>query len=97
MHVAQSGYYAWLKKPEFTIRQSEDIKVKNILVKIFEASDRTYGSARLMMALRKQGYYLGRNRIMRLMRECGLKVSQKRAFKSNTNSKHTDKIAKNHL
>ena len=50
-----------------------------------------------MMALRKQGYYLGRNRIMRLMRECGLKVRQKRAFKSTTNSKHTDKIAKNHL
>jgi len=61
----------------------------------FDASDRTYGVARIGEELRSQGIRAGKNRIGRLMRQSGLHVKTRRRFKVTTNSDHKRPVAPN--
>lgn len=63
----------------------------------FEAGRRYYGSPRIMRELRNQGVRVGRNRVMRLMREQGLEARPKRRFKNTTDSNHALPVAPNLL
>jgi putative transposase len=63
----------------------------------FAASGASYGSRRVMHAVRAQGLQLGRYRTRTLMREAGLRTTWKRKFVSTTDSKHTLPVAGNVL
>jgi len=63
----------------------------------FAASDASYGSWRVMHALRQQGLHIGRYRVRALMREAGLRTSWKRKFVSTTDSRHRLPVAENVL
>ena len=61
-------------------------------------SRKTYGSPRIMHALRRSGWRCGKNRIARLMRSRGLRARQKRRFRpKTTQSDHKLPVAPNWL
>ena len=93
LQVSRSGYYAHRRaKPSMkTLQEQTHVKAA------FAASGASYGSRRVMHAVREQGVRLGRYRIRRLMREAGLRATWKRKFVSTTDSKHTLPVAENVL
>jgi putative transposase len=95
MMVSESGYYAWRKRPA-SQRECKDRELSENISKIFSESKKRYGSVRLHQALKKQGKNVGRNRVIRLMRENSLVAVGKRKFKSTTDS-HTMAVAPNKL
>lgn len=60
-------------------------------------SRQTYGSPKILQALRQQGIHCGRNRIMRLMRQAGLVAKRQRCFKRTTQANPQHRYAPNQL
>ncbi|MBK8039491.1 MAG: transposase [Verrucomicrobiaceae bacterium] len=88
--VSRSGYHAHLRKQQRP-RRRQDAQLATEIHAAFIASRATYGSPRLVHALRAKGLRHGNNRIARLMREQHLRVRQKRRFVPRTTV--TDKTA----
>ncbi len=57
----------------------------------------TYGAVCLQAELAAEGFYAGRDRIGRLLREMGLSCKQKRKLKATTHSSHSLPVAENLL
>lgn len=93
LQVSRSGYYAHRRTKPGAKRLQEQTHVKAA----FTASGASYGSRRVMHALRQQGLHIGRYRVRALMREAGLRTSWKRKFVSTTDSRHTLPVAENVL
>jgi len=97
LEVSRSGFYADKSKSRGR-RYQENQQLLRRAQKIFVQSGRTYGSPRLCAALRSSGWYCGKNRIARLMRQAGLRARQKRTFRPQTTlSEHSLTIARNWL
>ena len=95
--VSRSGYYDHLHKAERSRRQ-DDQQLGQQMEEVFHASRKSYGSPRLVDALRKQGHRCGKNRIRRLMQERGLEAKVKRRRKPRTtDSEHRLPVAPNLL
>ena len=95
--VSKSGFFAHQRKEERPRRQ-QDQQLFREIEPIFLASRKTYGSPRMMHALRRSGRRCGKNRIARLMRERGLRARQKRRFRpKTTQSAHQLPVAPNWL
>jgi putative transposase len=77
--VSRSGYYAHRRKP-LAKRRVQDSELAPQVRDAFLASRGSYGSPRVMHALRRKGLRLGKARISRLMREQGCQVARKRRF-----------------
>lgn len=95
--VSPAGYYAHRHKGQRP-RRLQDAELSSQISTAFTASRRTYGSPRIMHALRQAGVHRGKNRIARIMRQNGLYVQQKRRFVPRTTT--TDKaspVSPNHL
>ena len=94
--VSRSGFYAWLcRKP--SQRAQEDERIKVAIKAAHKRSRETYGARRLQPELAADGFVAGRDRIVRLRRELGLRCRQKRKFKTTTNSNHSLPVAENLL
>lgn len=93
LEVSRSGYYAHRRARPSPKRLHEQTHVRAA----FAASGASYGSRRVMHALREQGLRMGRYRVRTLMREAGLRTTWKRKFVSTTDSKHTLPVAGNVL
>jgi transposase InsO family protein len=97
LEVSPSGYYAHQHKDQRP-RRTQDASLTFKISQAFNASRRTYGSPRIMHALRQEGDHHGKNRIARLMRLQGLRVQQKRRFVPRTTLADKDSpVAPNHL
>lgn len=83
LHVSRSGYHDHLRKPRGK-RRLQDQLLASALGEEFALRRQTYGSPRLVAALRQRGLRHGKNRVRRLMREQHLHVRQKRLFVSRT-------------
>ena len=94
--VAPSGYYAWRRRPPSPRQQANDVLVEHIQT-AHTQSRGTYGSPRIAEELQAQGVPCSRNRIARLMKEQGIQVKAKPAFKVTTQSDHDQPIAPNLL
>jgi transposase InsO family protein len=95
--VSRSGYHAHLRKHQRP-RRRQDAQIATEIRAAFTASRGTYGSPRLVHALREKGLRHGNNRIARLMREQNLRVRQKRRFVPRTTvTDKTAAAAPNHL
>ena len=79
LRVSKSGYYAWLHREE-PKRTIEDRKLLTRIKQIHKQSRGTYGSPRIHQALRKQGCYVGRKRVERLMRQEGIQARCARIY-----------------
>lgn len=80
LEVSRSGYHAHRYQKARRKRRLQDTALAVEIRQAFTASRHTYGSPRIRHCLRRKGLNHGKNRIVRLMRELGLKVRQKRRF-----------------
>lgn len=97
LEVSRSGYYQW-QSAQTSARTTQTEAIKGKIARVHEASRGTYGSPRVAAALHAQGESVGRNRVARLMRECGLKGRQSRRYRvRTTDSAHDNPIAPNLL
>lgn len=95
-NVSRSGYYAWLDR-EPSQRAQDDARLKVAIKAAHVQTRETYGVLRLWPELLAQGFETGRDRVVRLRQELGLRCKQKRKFKATTNSKHDYPVAPNLL
>ena len=75
--VSASGFYDWFERPQSKRGQAN----AQLLVRIrdsFAASDRTYGSPRILRDLQATGETCSVNRVARLMQSAGIKARHKR-------------------
>ncbi len=95
--VSRSGYHAWrvrLPGP----RQQADVALGADLCRVHAQSRQTYGSPRLLQALRQQGQRTSRRRVRRLMRQHNLRPQRPRRYvPQTTDSRHDQPIAPNWL
>ncbi|MGE0549495.1 MAG: IS3 family transposase [Kofleriaceae bacterium] len=94
--ISTSGYYASLKR-EPSVRAKKDIELRVLVRTSFEQSRRTYGSIRIHEDLVEAGEHVGRNRIIRIMQEDGIRARVRRRFKCTTMSEHDQPVAANVL
>jgi putative transposase len=80
LKVSPSGYYAWRIRPESS-RARTDRELTRVIHRLHAESDGTYGSPRMQVELRAEGYPYGRAKVARLMRSAGLKGCPKRRFR----------------
>ena len=99
LEVSPSGYYDWQNRRTAPgLRAVENQTLVQEINRLHAQSRQTYGSPRIVAALRKQGRRHGRNRISRLMQEAGLCGRQKGRYRvQTTDSNHDQPIAPNRL
>jgi putative transposase len=97
LEVSRSGFHAHLTKAQRP-RRRRDQFLRALIGKSFRESRGTYGCPRIRLDLREAGERCGKNRIIRLMREAGLRPKQKRRLRPRTtDSRHDHRIAPNWL
>lgn len=95
--VSRSGYHAW-KTRGASARTRTDTTLGAQLLRAHAASHGTYGSPRLLQALRTQGVRTSRRRVRRLMRQHRLSGASPRRFvPRTTDSRHDQPVAPNRL
>ena len=95
--VTRSGYYAWCARPQPVARQVENQALRRRIRLIHADSRGSYGSPRVLRALRETGERLGRHRVMRLMRAEQLRGRPVRRFRVTTQANPLATAAPNHL
>lgn len=91
LRVSPSGYYAWQTRPESHRTQAN----RALLVRIqeeYEWSQKTYGSPRIHVALRRKGVVCNRKRVARLMRLKG--IAGKKAHRRVPRTTRADPMAR---
>ena len=94
--VSRSGFYAAFDRQP-SQRAQDDERLKVAIKAAHVQTRETYGPLRLQPELVAQGFETGRDRIVRLRQELGLRCKQKRKFKATTNSRHGYPVAENLL
>jgi transposase InsO family protein len=99
LEVSPSGYYDWLNRRTCPGRRAmENQALAKAIDTLHAQSRQTYGSPRMVQALRKEGRHHGRNRIARLMKQAGLCGRKKGRYRvKTTDSNHDQPIAPNRL
>lgn len=96
LEVSNSGYYAWLDRPQSARAQAN----RRLLGQIRDAHRRsrcTYGSPRITHELRAEGQCVGEKRIARLMRAAQIRAKSARKWRATTQSSHRLPVAENTL
>ena len=78
--VSRSGFYAWRGRSE-SERSKRDRELVALITAEFQAHERGCGSRPIVGALRDQQQPVGRKRVVRLMKVCGLRPRLKRRFR----------------
>ena len=77
--VSASGFYDWFERPQSKCRQA-NVQLLVLIRDSFAASDRTYGSPRILRDLQAAGEICSVNRVARLMQAAGIKARHKRCL-----------------
>jgi putative transposase len=96
LRVSRAGYYAWRKRAE-SERAREDRRLSVLVQAAFKAGRRTYGSPRILCELRAQQVFIGRNRVIRLMRALGLRARAVKRYRSHCGAEADQPVAPNIL
>ena len=96
MTVSKSGYYAWKARKPSKRSQENETLIFEIRV-LHEKSKKNSGSPKIFKALKKAGIKCGKNRVVRLMKEQGIRCKYAKKYKATTNSKHNYPVAENIL
>ncbi len=89
MKISRSSYYDWLVRPATIISENE-LKLYRRTKQLFAASRNSLGSRELVKNLRKEGFEVGRYKVIKIMEKLKLTVTQRVAYKVTTkrNKKH---------
>ena len=71
VECSRSGFYAWAARP-LSDHYLRDLDLANEIYDIHVASQRTYGTPRVLGQLQHRNIAVGRKRVARIMAECGL-------------------------
>jgi transposase InsO family protein len=93
--VAPAGYYAWRRQRTPCARAIADERLLLNIRLSHRASDGRYGAPRVLRDLRDDGLRVGQKRVARLMRRDGLVGRRPPAFVRTTDSNHPHPIAPN--
>lgn len=93
LSVSRSGYYEAQRRSAKPVVCKTSIHLKAA----FMASYQSYGSRRMVTAMRNEGFQIGRYKVRSLMRKAALKPVWKRKFVHTTNSRHDLPVAANIL
>lgn len=96
LKVSTSGFYAWRRRPESN-HAREDRRLAVLTRAAHELGRRVYGSPRVHRELLAQGERISRKRVIRLMRQQGLRGKTRRRFVRTTDSQHALPVAPNLL
>ncbi|NYE08765.1 transposase InsO family protein [Bacillus niacini] len=90
LKVSTSGYYKWLKDQSSPPSEKKKyrVEIQQKISKSFHESFGTYGSPRVHDDLIEWGYTISQKTVARMMRELGLKATQKEKFVVTTDSSH---------
>jgi putative transposase len=80
LDVSTSGYYEWRGRPESATAQRRT-RLKELIKKIFDDSDETYGYRRVHAELARQSHRCSLELVRGLMRELGLVPCQPRPWR----------------
>lgn len=94
--VTRQGYYAFVKRPP-SARAVEEDRLRERLKQLHVESRQTYGSPRMLRALRAEGMRVSKRRIERALRALELRVRLRRTFRRTTQSDPTHVPAPNVL
>jgi putative transposase len=97
LDVSESGYRAWKRGGKPVKKRLTDAQMLALIQAIHAELKGSYGSPRMVRALRERGYPASKGRVERLMQENGIKAKHKRRFKVTTDSKHNLPVAPNLL
>ena len=95
MNVSSSGFYQWRSRPEPDL--TEDQRILDTLINLFDDSLGTYGIKRLTNDLKDLGEDINHKRVARIKRENGLYPKQCKRFVATTDSGHGKPVANNTL
>jgi len=95
LNVSRSGYYKWLKNLAITTNKADTLN--NEIKSIFRASNKTYGSPRITIELRKKNIKSSKSTVARRMESLRIYARAPRKFVNTTDSNHEYKIADNLL
>ena len=97
-HISPSGYYRWRKAP-LSNRRAQNEALKNRIRELFYQHKGMVGSPIITADLREDPAFsnVSRNRVVRLMREMGLRCKTVKKFVVTTDSKHNEPVAPNLL
>ncbi len=94
LKISKSGYYSWrCQKP--SRRHQENELLLGHIEAVYEHSRGTYGSPRITIELKERGIPCGKNRILRIMRDNGIRAKMKKKYKATTDSRHNHPVAPN--
>lgn len=71
VECSRSGFYAWQTRP-LSDHYLRDVALANEIYDVHVASQRTYGTPRVLGQLQHRNLRVGRKRVARIMAECGL-------------------------
>ena len=95
LDVSRAGYYAWRSRPE-SARSAENRELLEDIQRIHSDNRGRYGSPRIHVELKAQGYGVSRGRVERLMRRHGIRAIMARPRRARTtDSRHDHPIAPN--
>lgn len=93
--VTRQGYYAYLKRQ--TAKQPLELELQAQVKHAYAEGRGTYGSPRVVKALRKQGIPASKRRVERTMRALGLQGRKSRRFRTTTKANPAHPVAANLL
>jgi len=96
LRVSTSGFYAWCQRAP-SARARKDLALRVQIRAAFEQSRRNHGSPRIHEDLLEAGERVGRNRVIRLMQEEGLRARVRKRYRCTTMSDHDQPVAANLL
>ncbi len=95
--VSRGGYYAWRDR-EPSPRDRRRVELTELIRRIHDESDATYGSPRVHRELLKEGESVNRKTVEKYMQKAGISVeSPKRFVPTTTDSDHEHRVAENLL
>ncbi len=94
--VSRQGYYAYASRPP-SERVRQDAKLCETVQQAFTESGETYGSPRVLRALRERGDRVSKRRIERVMRSLGLTPPTPRRHRTTTVRDDSHPVAPNEL
>jgi transposase InsO family protein len=89
LNVSRSGFYQWKTRPE-SERAKSTKELSAQIQKIHSESRGTYGMPRILEALKKDGKFCGKERVVKIMKKLSISGIFKKKFKIKTTDSNHD-------